>query len=437
MANQYAPHRSHMPDVNLNLNVRGLKPSATVAINERCNELIRSGRSVFKLGLGQSPFPVPSSVVDALRTHADRKDYLAVRGLTALRSAVADYHRRRQGLSSSWEDVLVGPGSKELMFLLQLVYYGDLVVPTPSWVSYAPQAAIIGRKISWLNTDRESSWQITPERFEELCHEDPQRPRIVVLNYPNNPTGGSYKLAELKAIAEVARRHRVILLSDEIYGELHFRGQHVSVARFYPEGTIVSGGLSKWCGAGGWRLGVFVFPPPLRWLLDAMAAVASETYTSTSAPIQYAGVKAYYGGLDIERYLWHSRRILSALGRCCRSILTKAGIDVAKPQGAFYLFPDFSPLRDRLAARGIRDSTALCERLLEETGVAILPGVDFGRRPVELTARLAYVNFDGASALAASEHLPKDAPLDEPFLRRCCRSTLEAVERIAAWVESG
>ncbi|MFO7655393.1 MAG: aminotransferase class I/II-fold pyridoxal phosphate-dependent enzyme [Candidatus Krumholzibacteriia bacterium] len=413
-----------------------MRPSATVAINELCNEMIREGRDIYKLGLGQSPFPVPSSVVEKLRTHADRKDYLAVRGLTELRSAVADYHRRRQGLTCSFEDVLVGPGSKELMFLLQLVYYGDLVVPTPSWVSYAPQAAIIGRKIVWVETDRDSGWQITPERLEEICREDPDRPRIVVLNYPNNPTGGTYKLEELKGLADVARRHRVILLSDEIYGELHFRGQHVSVARFYPEGTIVSGGLSKWCGAGGWRLGVFVFPPSLRWLLDAMAAVASETFTATSAPIQYAGVRAYYGGLDIERYLWNSRRVLRALGRWCHRTLTAAGLDVVEPRGAFYLFPDFSPLAERLAARGIRTSAQLCASLLQDTGVAILPGSEFGRPRGELTARLAFVNFDGAQALAAAEVLPRDQALDENFLRQACLPTITAIERLADWTRA-
>jgi len=434
VANQYAMHRDRVPDVNLNLNVRGLKPSATVAINERCNELIREGRTIYKLGLGQSPFPVPESVVDKLRTHADRKDYLAVRGLTELRSGVADYHRRRQGLSCSWEDVLVGPGSKELMFLLQLVYYGDLVIPTPSWVSYAPQAQIIGRKIAWVRTDRTTGWQIMPERLEELCAEDPDRPRIVVLNYPNNPTGGTYKLEELKALAEVARRHRVILLSDEIYGELHFRGQHVSVARFYPEGTIVSSGLSKWCGAGGWRLGTFLFPRPLRWLLDAMAAVASETFTSTSAPIQYAAVRAYYGGLDIEQYLWNERRILRALARWCHEKLTAGGLDVLKPQGAFYMYPDFGPVADKLRARGLTSSRKICEQLLEDTGVAILPGTDFGGQPEELTARLAIVNFDGAQALAAAETLPKDQPLNGTFLRTNCTNTLTAIERIAEWV---
>jgi aspartate aminotransferase len=428
--------RNRNLEVHLNLNVRGMRPSATVAINERSNALRRQGREIFKLGLGQSPFPVPTSLVEELKGNAHQKDYLPVRGLWELREAVADYHRRSQRLTCSGEDILVGPGSKELMFLLQLVYYGDLVLPTPAWVSYVPQANIIGRKVFLLDTSAENRWRMTPDQLHELCQGDPHKPRIVVLNYPSNPTGGTYRLEELKEIARIARQHKVVLLSDEIYGELHHMGQHVSIGRFYPEGTIVSGGLSKWCGAGGWRLGTFAFPRSLRWLLDAMAVVASETYTSTCAPIQYAAVRAFRGGIAFERYLWKSRRILRALGKACSEKLVSAGVAVRPPRGAFYLFPDFSPFAESLRRRGIRTDRAMCERLLEDTGVAILPGSDFGRRENEMTARIAYVDFDGARALAAVELLPRDASLNGEFLRSYCNGVLTAISRICDWLHA-
>ena len=419
--------------VHLNLNVRGLSASATLASNERLNRLRQQGRTVYRLGLGQSPFPVPSPVVEALRANAFQKDYLPVKGLDELRTAVAAYHCRRQELECDPDNVLIGPGSKELMFLLQLVYYGDLVIPTPTWVSYAPQAHIIGRHVRWLRTDADNRWRLTPDELERLCQSDPGRPRIVILNYPANPTGGTYEANELKALAKVAKQCGVILLSDEIYGELHHEGRHVSIARFYPEGTIISGGLSKWCGAGGWRLGTFTFPTDLRWLLDAMANVASETYTSTSAPIQYAAVRAFSEGSQIETYLLGSRRVLAALGQHLASRLRQAGIRVDTPQGAFYLFPDFSPGAERLLNRGMRTSTELCERLLEDTGVAILPGCNFGRPDDELTARIAYVNFNGARALAAAELVPPGIPLGEEFLHTYCGRVLTAIDLICKW----
>ncbi len=418
------------PDMHLNLNVRGMTTSATVAINERSNELIASGKEVFKLGLGQSPFPVAAPVVEALQKNAHQKDYLPVKGLRALRDAVAEYHEREDGVRRSGDDVLIGPGSKELMFLLQLVYYGDLVIPTPAWVSYAPQAQIIGRRVNLMPTRREDEWRLSPEGLERLCKDDPDRPRIVILNYPSNPTGGTYKLDELRALARVAANYRVVLLSDEIYGELHHKGQHISIARFYPEGTIVSSGLSKWCGAGGWRLGTFLFPESMRWLLNAMAAAASETYTSTSAPIQYAAVRAFEGGPDIQLYLAKSRKVLSGLGRWIHRRLTDKGIICAKPAGAFYLLPDMEPFAESLRARGITTSAQLCERVLEETGVAMLPGSEFGRPESEFTLRLAYVDFDGEQALANVN----GRPVDEVFLRKYCGRVTTAIDRFVDWL---
>lgn len=428
------PDPRREPSVQLNLNVRGLRPSATMAIQARCDELRREGRNIFRLGLGQSPFPVPQPVVEALQANAHQKAYLPVNGLRELREAVAAYHFRTQRVAADAQDVLIGPGSKELMFLLQLVYYGDLVIPTPAWVSYAPQARMIGRQVGFAPTRREDNWRLTADQLEGLCADDPDRPRIVILNYPSNPTGDTYGIRELEAIAEVAARHRVILVSDEIYGELHFGGRHVSIARFYPEGTIISSGLSKWCGAGGWRIGTFVFPRGLRWLRDALACAASETFTSTSAPIQYAAVRAFAGGLRIERYLALARRILAGLGYTIADRLRAAGVLVERPQGAFYLFPDFTPFAESLRARGIRDSGQFCARLLDETGVAILPGSEFGRPREEFTARLAFVDFDGARALAAAERTPDNEPVDQAFLEANCESMLEAVDRLISFV---
>jgi aspartate aminotransferase len=317
------------------------------------------------------------------------------------------------------------------MFLLQMVYYGDLIVPTPAWVSYAPQARIIGRHVHFVRTERSNGWRLSPDQLESLCRLDPGRPRIVVLNYPSNPTGTTYSVAELEELAEAASRHRVVLLSDEIYGKLHHRGEHASIVPIYPQGTVFSGGLSKWCGAGGWRLGLFVVPRSMRWLLEAMAATASETFTSTSAPIQYAAVRAFSGGDDIDDYLSRCRLVLAVLGRFLARSLREASIEVLEPEGGFYLLAEFTPMREALARRGVRSSLELCERLLVETGVAILPGTDFGRSPDELLARLAYVDFDGGTAIEA---VAKGETVDEAFLRRYCSRTVEGVDRICEWV---
>ena len=422
--------------IHLNLNVRGLGPSATLAINEKSLELEKQGRSVYRLGLGQSPFPVPGRVIQALRDNAHQKAYLPVKGLYSLREAVASFNMRIQGIETLPENVMIGPGSKELIFILQLVYYGDLVIPTPSWVSYSPQARIIGRHVYWVPTDSDNYWRLSPEQLDKICRTDPDRPRIVILNYPSNPSGYTYPLERLKELARVARKYSVILVSDEIYGLLHFNHQHVSVACYYPEGTIISSGLSKWCGAGGWRLGTFSFPPQLSWLGDAMSIVASETFTATSAPIQYAAITAFNGGDDIEEYLFDARRILKALAEYLVSELNSININIPMSHGAFYLFPDFRPFHKKLTARGILTSVEMCSALLDETGVAMLPGHDFGRDPAELTARMAFVDFDGELALKVASEEYRNKEIDESFIKLYAPRLVEAFRRLTTWFSS-
>jgi aspartate aminotransferase len=429
------PSKKAGPRIHLNPTVLGLKPSATLAINERSDALRQEGKTITKFGLGQSPFPVPPSVVQALKDNAHQKDYLPVMGLRELCDAVARYHQKKDGLTWTGDGVLIGPGSKELLFIAQLAYCGELIIPTPSWVSYAPQARIIGQSVQWIETQADNDYRLTPAELDRACSDNPEQPRLLILNYPNNPSGSSYPQEELAELAKIARARKLVILSDEIYGEVHHDGEHISIARFYPEGTILSAGLSKWCGAGGWRLGTFLFPPALRWLQDAMGAIASETFTATSAPIQYAAIRAFQGGEEIEQYLLHSRRILKAIARSLVTSFEDAGIRVVKPAGGFYLFLDFTQHAEAFAARGITSGPELTNRLLEEAGVALLPGDDFGRPKSELSARLAYVSFDGEKALAAAANSPTDSPLPRDVLEETCGDVLEGAKRLCNWIK--
>ena len=411
---------------------RAIRPSATLAINELSADLIARGGTVYRLGLGQSPFPVPPSVVESLRANAHQKDYLPVRGLPALRRSIADHVQRHTALSYDPGLVQVGPGSKQLIFLTQLVLDVELVLPSPSWVSYEPQGVLAGRQIAWLDTTRANGWNLEPEVLERWCAQAPERARLLILNYPNNPTGRTFDAATLARLADVCRSHGVLIVSDEIYGLVDHGGRHETIARYYPEGAIVSTGLSKWCGAGGWRLGAMLFPKELHWLSDALATAASETFTTVSAPIQFAAVTAFTGGREIDDYLRHSRRILRVLGRWCAATLREAGLLVDDPEGGFYLLPDASEFAGSLGRRGIMDSEAMVNRILEDTGVAMLPGSVFGRPREEFTFRLSYVDFDGAVALNASAARP-DGELGEPFVLEHAPQVATAMRRLVSW----
>ncbi|MEL6543179.1 MAG: aminotransferase class I/II-fold pyridoxal phosphate-dependent enzyme, partial [Myxococcota bacterium] len=193
----------------------------------------------------------------------------------------------------------------------------------------------------------------------------------------------------------ILRRHSVVALSDEIYAPLHASGYAPSLAEFYPERTLISGGLSKWCGAGGWRLGTLMIPDALSELRAAVVTAASETFTSVSAPIQWAACTAYAPDPSMADYLSRSRRVLRAVANHCARALRTAGARVHDSEGGFYLLPDFSGAQHLAPS-----SDALCAELLDAADIACLPGTAFGRRADELSLRIAFVDFDGARALA-------------------------------------
>ena len=411
-----------------------LERSATLAINERSAEMAADGQTIYRFGFGQSPFPVPDSIVSALQENAYRKNYLPVEGLFELREAVAAYHNDVDQIHIEPEGVLVSPGSKELIFTLQMAIKGSTLIPAPCWVSYVPQANLVQRDNQYIQTRFEDNWRLLPDQLD-FAVKQTSGPHLLILNYPGNPDGGTYSAEELKALANVARKNNVLILSDEIYGRLYHKGEHVSIARFYPEGTIVSSSLSKWCAAGGWRLGHFAFPKELFWLKEALASITSDTYSCVAAPIQYAGLQAYNDKDTVGEYLFHCRRILSTIGNFCASTLLEAGVNIQSPSGAFYLFPDFESFRISLSEKGIHDSTAMCEQLFQDTGVALLPGAAFGRPAEELNARIAYVNFDGGKALQTSREISMEQNLTMHDLGDNVINVKYGIEKLIDWLK--
>ena len=408
--------------------------SATLAINERSAEMAADGQTIYRFGFGQSPFPVPDSIVSALQENAYRKNYLPVDGLFELREAVAAYHNDVDQIHIEPEGVLVSPGSKELIFTLQMAIKGSTLIPSPCWVSYVPQANLVQRDNQYIQTRFEDNWRLLPEQLD-FAVKQTSGPHLLILNYPGNPDGGTYSAEELKALANVARKNNVLILSDEIYGRLYHKGEHVSIARFYPEGTIVSSSLSKWCAAGGWRLGHFAFPKELFWLKEALASITSDTYSCVAAPIQYAGLQAYNDKDTVGEYLFHCRRILSTIGNFCASTLLEAGVNIQSPSGAFYLFPDFESFRISLSEKGIHDSAAMCEQLLQDTRVVLLPGAAFGRPAEELNARIAYVNFDGGKALQTSREISMEQNLTMHDLGDNVINVKYGIEKLIDWLK--
>ena len=402
--------------------VKDLKPSSTLLINETSRRLEEQGKKIFKFGFGQSPFKVPEDIVKELQDNAHQNKYLPMQGLSELRDVVAKYTSKKKNYDYKSESVIIGPGSKELMFLLHVIFDGEIILPAPSWVSYAPQAILGRNKTQILQTKRENNWFPTALEIEEIVLKDKNKNYLLFLNSPNNPSG---QICEnLKEIANITEKYNLIILSDEIYSELTFKDNYQSISNFCPEKTIVSTGLSKWCGAGGWRLGYFLVPDSLIEIKNMINVLASETFSAVSAPIQYAAIKAYEN--DHSNYINKSRNILCAVGNYVYENLKSNKVLINKPQGGFYLMPEF-------LNKKFNSSSEMCDSILNDTGVALLPGTDFGFDQTLMLARLSFTDFDGHEFMDKIEDNQK---IDNNHIANFAPKIMEGVDKLKEWSDS-
>ena len=402
--------------------IKNLKPSSTLRMNEISNKLESKGKKIYRFGFGQSPFQVPDDVVNELKNNAHQNKYLSMQGLNELRTAISKYSSNKYSQNYKPENIIVGPGTKELMFLLQLLFDGDILLPAPSWVSYAPQALLSRNRTHWIVTKSENNWFPTGEEIEKLILKDSKKNYLLFLNSPNNPSGQICN--NLKEISTIAKKYNILILSDEIYSELSFHENFKSISQFYPEKTIISTGLSKWCGAGGWRLGHFIIPEALKELRDSLKILASETFSSVSAPIQYAAIAAYSNNHD--EYINNSRSILKVVGEYVYNNLKSNKINMNKPQGGFYLMPEF-------LIKKFSTSQDMCNDILEKTGVALLPGSDFGFSKERMIVRLSFTDFNGQEFM---NYIKKNNKLDTSLIAKFAPKMPEGTNKLKLWSES-
>jgi aspartate aminotransferase len=417
--------------VELTFASKKLAPSATLAMNELIAAKREKGEKIYHMGFGQSPFPVHRLVRKALCENSWRQNYLSTQGILPLRQAVSEFYETIFHLDYAPEQIVVGPGSKPLMFAALTVLDGVIFLPAPSWVSYQHMARFLDREVYHLKTTSADSYRLTPDALATSLKDhapDKRKQKVLVLNYPCNPTGHCFSGEQLKELAEIARDNSMLVLSDEIYALTHFRNQtHHSIAEFYPEGTLVTGGLSKDRSLGGYRLGVLLLPEGERELLRTILAVASEIWSSVASPIQYAAIEAYRTDTGLIEYMRECAGVHELVTRYVFNRLQRAGVSCPYPQGGFYLFPDWNDKKSALHRLDVKTSADLARYLLERYLVSSLPGSEFGMPPDDLCLRLATVDYDGQTALRRYHRYPEAA----------CRKPDKFVEAVAPSIVEG
>lgn len=412
--------------------------SATLAANEAIAARRAAGQEVLALGFGEAGIPVHPLLGQRLGRAAGEIAYGPVAGIPAAREAAAGYWTRR-GILTAPDQVVLGPGSKPLLFALLHATGGDVVLPKPAWVSYAAQSHLLGREPIRVPVPKGEGGVPDAEAMDaavRAARAAGRDPRIVVVTLPDNPTGRLASEQSVKALCEAARELDLVILADEIYRDLVFEdGPFPSPASWAPERTVTTTSLSKNYALGGWRVGAARFPdsPMGEVLRESVRDIASELWSSTPMPMQHAAAYAWSDPQELVERVSSARRLHGAVANGVAEVFAGAGCEVAPPQGGFYVWPDFGPLREVLAERwGVTTSADLARVLLNEFGVVVIPGSAFGDDPESLTLRVAVTGIYGESDSERLAALVSNAPLEMPWIAEALTGLQQKLEALIA-----
>ena len=404
--------------------------SPTLAANEVMAARKARGEQVLPLAFGEAGLPAHPALRLALAEATGRTGYGPVAGQAGLREAAAGYWTRR-GLRTGADAVVCGPGSKSLLFGLMLAIGGDIAVPRPSWVSYAAQASLLGARPYFVDIRPGEGGVPDPGQLGAAVRQaraDGHQIRSVILTLPDNPTGTLARPGTIRDLCQVAEEHDLIIVSDEIYRDLvHDTAAPFTSPAFYAPGrTIVTTALSKSLALGGWRIGAARLPDGAdaeagehlgRRLRSGLIGIGSEIWSAPAAPIQQAAAFAFSDPPELAERIALSRRLHRAVARAVAGRFAAAGAIVPPPQAAFYLYPDFGPVRDRLRARhGVDTSDDLAAVLLQRYGVGVLAGSAFGEDPGALRVRVATGLLYGETNQQRECALNSGTPLELPWI---------------------
>ncbi|MDQ0160702.1 pyridoxal phosphate-dependent aminotransferase [Alkalibacillus salilacus] len=365
--------------------VQSLTPSSTLAITSKAKALKAEGHDVVGLGAGEPDFNTPSYILDAAKQAMDegKTNYTPAGGLPELKQVISDKFKRDQNLSYDLDQVIVTTGAKHALYALFQVILNrgdEVVVPSPYWVSYPEQIKLAEGQPVFVATKESNQFKMTPEQLEEAVTD---YTKAVIINSPSNPTGVLYSEDELKALGEVALKHNLLVVSDEIYEKLIYGAkEHVSMAQLsdqLKDHTVVINGVSKSHAMTGWRIG---YAAGNKQIIQAMSNLASHATSNPTSIAQYAAIAAYTH--DEKEVIKMNQAFEERLETLYNWLLDIPKLTCVKPDGAFYLFPNVRQIVDDSPFDSVDEWV---KQLLEEEKLAIVPGSGFG---AEDNVRLSY-----------------------------------------------
>ncbi len=353
-----------------------IKPSATLAVDSRAKELKAKGMDVVNFGVGEPDFDTPEHIKEAAIKAIKEgfTKYTPVGGIDELKEAIIEKLERDNGLNYEKANILVSSGAKHSLYNIAQALFGpgdEVIIPSPYWVSYPDQVLLNDAQPVIIETRQEDDFMLRPEVLKEKIT---SRTKAIIINSPSNPTGFIYTKKALEEIAEIALKHNLYIISDEIYEKLIYDGEkHISIASLSEEiknKTIVVNGLSKSHAMTGWRIGYAAGPEEI---IKTMTKIQSQSTSNPTSIAQKAAVAALRGPQDcVEQMRQEFEKRRNYLVKELNSI---PQISCKMPKGAFYVFPNIGKI---LGKNGINSSVDLSIYLLEKALVAVVPGSAFG-----------------------------------------------------------
>lgn len=367
--------------------------SATLNALELKNKREEKGLKTYNFGLGENPMKVPKILKEELIKSADIKHYERIDGTEEVKNVIRIKYSNK---NYQFSDVIFGNGSKELLFMIQLIFDGIIILVSPYWVSYIEHSKILNKKYEIIETKINAEYKLLPKQLETVCEKYKNENKLLIFNSPNNPTGVVYNDNELKNLSKVINNNNIIVYSDELYNELYFKTKcSPSISYYCPRLTIRSFSLSKIYGLGGWRCGWCTFPLELKYLYNKMRICGVSVYTCVTTPLLKVVLKALEKNKDLEKHINKTRDIFNIImNYSYNRLLNETQLMIIKPVSAWYMFLNFDFYKYKLNENDIYDSYDLVNQLIEKKGIVCVPGQKFGNKSLSVRLSCVDINVD-------------------------------------------
>lgn len=366
-----------------------MKISATLA----CSEIIKNNKNIYNFGLGANPLIQPNYYIEQMKKNCVKKEYTSCSGIDNLQNILK---KKFSNENYKVNNLLVGNGLKELLYIIQMAFDGKIFHIVPSWVSYYEQIKLLGREndLIQIETNIKDNYKINLDLLDKELGKFKNEKKMIIFNNPNNPLGIMYLEEEVRKISNILKKHNVLVVADEIYLNLHHFNKFKSISYFLPNNTIRCSSVSKDLACGGYRLGWATFPKNISNFFEKCNSYSSSIYSCANTVCQYASYKMLNNEIILNEFFNFNNIIYKFIVEEIDKILKKSKIKYVKPNSSWYIFLNFDNYTEIFKRKNIENSYDLCKFLLDELSILCVAGESFNIQGLNLRFSLIDININ-------------------------------------------